>query len=127
MKFFVDNALSPLMAIELCNAGHDARHVRDYNMQAESDEKIFEKALLEHRILISADTDFATLLALRNDKKPSVILFRRSSRKPAEQVNLLLTNLLTLEQALSEGSIVIIEDTRIRVRSLPINGEKLKS
>jgi len=96
-------------------------------MQADSDEKIFEKALLEHRILVSADTDFATLLALRNDKKPSVILFRRSSRKPAEQVNLLLTNLPTLEQALSEGSIVIIEDTRIRVRSLPINGEKSKS
>lgn len=120
MKFLVDNALSPVVAVGLRQAGYDATHIRDVGMQAASDEKVFEQAASEQRILISADTDFGTLLALRREKNPSVILFRRSSRRPDAQLAFLLANLSNLEQALKEGSIIILEDARIRVRSLPI-------
>jgi predicted nuclease of predicted toxin-antitoxin system len=37
----VDNALSPLIAQRLHEAGHDAVHVRDYGLQAAGDEQIF--------------------------------------------------------------------------------------
>ncbi len=122
MRFLIDNALSPQLADLLCQADHDAVHVRDYNMQDASDEAIFELAQQEHRCRISADTDFGTLLALRQDTSPSVILLRRpSQRRPVEQAHLLLSNLPPISEAISQGAIISVEETRIRVRELPIS------
>ncbi len=122
MKFLVDNALSTKISTGLIHAGHDAVHLRDLGKQDSSDEDVFELAITERRILISADTDFGTMLALRRISRPSVILFRRSMRRPEAQVSFLLANLPSLTKHLKEGSIIILEDSRIRVRSLPIGG-----
>ncbi len=116
MRFLIDNALSPLVAERLAAAGHEAAHVRDYGLQAASDEEIIERARAENRIVVSADTDFATLLALRQMRQPS------SERRPEQQVALLLANLPAVEQDLVEGAVVVLEPGRMRVRKLPISG-----
>lgn len=121
MRFLIDNALSPAVGEALTLAGHDAVHVRTLQMHAASDEEIFDLAAREQRIVVSADTDFGTLLAIRKQASPSVILFRHGSQhRPADQATLLQANLPQLADALESGSIVVIQPDRVRVRALPL-------
>jgi predicted nuclease of predicted toxin-antitoxin system len=82
---------------------------------------IFARAASEQRVVVSADTDFGALAALQGWSSPSVVLFRRASqRRPLAQIGLLLRNLPQMEEDLARGCVAVIEETRIRVRKLPI-------
>src|ERR1019366_7001788 len=70
--------------------------------------------------VVGGSSDFGTLLALRNEEKPSVILLRRGPKRPAIQLRLLLGAMPVMEGPLSEGSIIVVEEKRIRVRRLPL-------
>jgi predicted nuclease of predicted toxin-antitoxin system len=120
LRFLVDNALSPLLAKALSEVGHDATHVRDHGMQAAPDTEVFELAERGGRVLLSADTDFGTLLFQRGQQKPSLILFRRgASCRPRDQVDLLLSNLPAMAAALDEGAVAVFDGKRLRIRLLP--------
>ena len=122
MRLLVDNALSPVLAELLVQGGHDALHVRDVGLQHAADEEIFERAAIDDRVIVSADTDFATLLATRSAPKPSLILFRgEGSRRPEALAALILSNLAQVVDALTSGCIVTFEPARLRVRPLPIS------
>jgi predicted nuclease of predicted toxin-antitoxin system len=105
----------------LRSQGFDAVHVRQLNMQTSTDEAIFILAKEQSRIILSADTDFGTLLALRGEAQPSLILFRHgTSRNPVKQLSLLNDNLNMLKDFLTKGSVIVFEAGRIRIRPLPI-------
>ena len=122
MRFLVDNALSPVLATLLTQAGHDALHVRTIELQRADDTEIFERAATDERIVVSADTDFGALLVARTVRRPSVIQFRGpGSRRPDALALTILLNLSQLTEALESGSIVTFEPSRVRVRALPIS------
>ena len=90
-------------------------------MQDAADVDILSQAKLETSIVISADTDFGTLLSQNREGAPSVILVRRiQDRRPAKQAAVLLENLPALQEDLVAGAVVVFDEDRIRVRPLPL-------
>jgi predicted nuclease of predicted toxin-antitoxin system len=121
MRFLVDNALSPIVAVRLAASGHDAIHVRDRGLQTAPDLDVLRLATDEDRTIISADTDFGTILALRHLAKPSFILFRGDAeRRPDQQAELLLQYMPKLDRSIESGAVVVISRSRIRIRALPV-------
>ena len=123
MKFLIDNNLSPLLAEGLKAAGHDAVHLRDLGMQAAPDPAVLQRAQVDERVLVSADTDFGGLLSRSQATGPSVLLIRRlAGRRAAEQSAIILANLDQIAEDLTAGAVVVIGDDRIRIRRPPMPG-----
>ena len=121
MRFLIDDALSPAVADGLRDLGHDAIHVRSIGWQRRPDEDIFDLAARERRIVVSADTDFSQILALRRARAPSVVLLRNGTeRVPAAQPPLIDRWTTVHAEALRAGAVLTIERGRSRVRPLPI-------
>lgn len=118
MKFLIDECLSPALAIRLRSASIDAVHVKDLGLLGRPDIEIFQSARLLDRMLITADTDFGEFLVNQTHDLPSLIIFRRKHVTTAALFEVLSLHLVTLEEVLSDSSIVVIEDNRIRIRRL---------
>lgn len=121
MKFLLDANLSPRLVAGLESAGHDVRHVDEIGLLGAPDELIFNRAAEDGDVLITADTDFAMLLAARGSAGPSVVLLRHVAELPWPQHLALLTdNLPAVLDDLDRGAVVSLSPTRMAVRRLPI-------
>lgn len=121
MRVLLDNNLSPIVGELLGAASWDVVHVRELGLASADDPTVLEHARGDERILISADTDFGTVLAATQAETPSVVLVRRvANRRAAELAGLLVATLTPLADELGAGSIVVIGDSTVRIRRLPI-------
>ena len=121
MRILIDENLSPRLCEGLRGLGHDAVHVVEVGLQSASDSAVLARALAEGRIVLSADMDFGSALAASRANKPSVIVIRRSAdRRVDDLLALLKSNLADLADALEDGSVVVFDRDRIRVRRLPL-------
>jgi predicted nuclease of predicted toxin-antitoxin system len=96
-------------------------HVSDEGLLSADDLLILAHASSNGRIGISADTDFATLLAVGGRSEPSLVLLRSADRlTPDQQANLILANLDAVASDLDSGAVVTIGYGHLRLRTLPV-------
>lgn len=121
MRFLVDLNLSPRLALRLREAGHDALHAADLDLFTTADEQLIEIAREDERFVVSADSDFGTILARTHAQSPSIIFVRRTSGRRVDSLSdLVVANLAALEDELIAGSVVVLGEGVVRVRRLPI-------
>lgn len=120
MKLLLDANLSPRLADLLNKRRVESVHVREHGLQHADDDSIFDFAAKDDYVLVSEDTDFGEILAVRNVDRPTVILLRSGEPlTPEEQAAMLLANLPAIADDIEAGSIVVFGRARIRVRRLP--------
>lgn len=120
MKFVVDMALSPKTVIALRNSEYEAVRVNELGMAKSRDREILEYAAKNDMVVLTADLDFGDILAFTGYNKPSVTIFRLKDPSPDHVNSLLLSAISHIKDSLDKGSIVVIDDYRIRIRELPV-------
>lgn len=120
MRFLLDENLSEKLVPLLAGAGHDVEHVRQIGLAGTFDPGVLELAAREDRVLISADTDFGTLLARTHAIAPSFVLIRRLiGRRVPEIASVILDNLSEMEDDLRSGAGVVSATRRCASDACP--------
>ena len=120
MKFLADVGISMSTVRALRESGHNVVHLREQGLQRLPDSEILQKAAVEGRIVLTFDLDFGDLLALDLKKSPSVVIFRLHDETPNSVNPRLLEVLKDRQSELDSGALIIVEDSRYRMRRLPI-------
>lgn len=120
MKFLVDMALSPALARWLQGQGHDAVHAAAIGLARAPDTDIIARAKSDDRIILTADLDYPRILAMSAADGPAVILFRGGDWQEDQAINRLSVAMAIITEDELSKSIVVIEKSRIRRRSLPL-------
>ena len=120
MKLLGDVGISLSTMRILRQQGYDIVHLREEGLQRLPDREIMEKARAEGRIVLTFDLDFADLLALGVSDSPSVVIFRLRNETSASVNPRLLEVLNERTKELESGALIVVEDSRYRMRRLPI-------
>lgn len=116
----VDMNLSVEWVPLLARAGWPAIHWSEVGDPRAEDTTIMAWALSEDRIVFTHDLDFGTALALTHAEGPSVVQLRGRRGLPEHVGSLVLAVLERYEAELSAGALVVVDETRNRVRVLPL-------
>ena len=119
MRFVADMGVDVRVVHWLRSQGHDATHLRNEGLQRLPNGEIFTKAIAESRIIVTFDLDFGEILALAKGRKTGVILFRLRNTRTPHVIQRLSAVLSDCVGPLERGGIVIVEESRHRVREFP--------
>ena len=114
MRFLLDVcASSRRMQATLSRLGHDVVSALEYDPRA-SDEALLAWATSEERVLITEDKDFGELVFVRRLPHPCIIRFVEMT--VAEKVSAMENLLEREEDAMRQGTIIVVTKSRVRIR-----------
>jgi len=120
IRLLANMNISPKTVETLRERGWDIVRVSQFLPKNASDQDILSFARREGRVVVTQDLDFSALLALGGHKDPSLITLRLTASDPETIARRLLEILPQFESVLREGCAIVVEDTTVRARKLPI-------
>jgi predicted nuclease of predicted toxin-antitoxin system len=120
VRYVADHHISPRTVAPLKAEGFDIYRVSDVLPSDAEDLQILELARSEGRAVVTQDLDYSALLASTGYNQPSVVSLRLHNNRPERLAVVLEKILPSVEADLQAGAIVVVEEGRIRIRSLPL-------
>ena len=124
MRFLVDMCVDVRVADWLRSQGHDTVHLRDAGLHGLPNGEIFLKAASERRALLTFDLDFGEIAALTQGRLASVVVLRLHNTRFQNMIDRLSVVLLESAPALDRGAVISVEESRHRIRYLPVGAQR---
>ena len=124
LNILLDMNLSPRWVERLQAHGWSAVHWSSVGQATARDTEIMAWARANQHIVFTHDLDFGTILALSHEAGPCVLQVRAENIMPERVEGLVIATLTQHEADLIAGALIVIDQSRSRVRLLPIGGER---
>ena len=115
IKFMTDENISPKLVTFLRQQEIDVLDVKEQKLYGMDDEEILDIAFQEQRFIITHDSDFGTL-AVNEGKRFFGIIYIRLRNQNYRNIIRVFEKLLRLDTAFFPGTILVVEETRIRIK-----------
>jgi predicted nuclease of predicted toxin-antitoxin system len=122
MKLLVDMNLTPRWCAVLAHEGWEAVHWSDVGNPAAPDRDLMAWAADNGYVVLTHDLDFGSILATTRSSGPSVVQVRARDVLPAHFAAILIPVLRERERLLESGALIVVDESRSRVRILPLGG-----
>ena len=121
--FLLDMGISPRVAAIIEDRGYRTLHTRDIGLRRADDTVIIDRADSEGLVVITTDTDLATVVALSGRRSPSVVTLRLDNPSGDEQAAAISAFLGSVAAESLQSAIFTVERGRYRRRPLPLKRE----
>lgn len=112
--------LSPTWENYLVREGLECVHWSKIGKGNEPDSILFEYAKKNDYLILTHDLDFGAILAHSGEDGPSVVQIRANNIIPELYGKKIVSSIKQAETYLKEGALVVIDETRSRIRVLPL-------
>ena len=117
MRFLIDENLPHDLVQVLTEHGHDAHHALDNLKPGCLDDKLFDYAQKEERILVTCDLDFSDIRLYPPGKHAGIVILRIEPQNALHFVEVLKSFLRTTDVPSCAKAIVILENDSYRIRT----------
>ncbi len=117
LKLLTDENVSPKIVSFLQKKGMDVVDVKEKGWHGSEDTYLMEIANNEKRFILTHDTDFGTLAINEGIPCYGIIYMKLRNLKMSNMINI-LEKFLMVDKDISEGTVIVIEDTRLRIRTI---------
>lgn len=117
LRFLTDENISPRVVDYLRGNGVDVLDVKENGWFGSTDEELIKRALIEKRLIVTHDSDFGKLTFGQGLPCYGIVYLRPKNFKPHNVIKT-LERLFSSRVEIKKGVIIVVEDTRARVRSL---------
>jgi predicted nuclease of predicted toxin-antitoxin system len=120
VQILIDMNLSPDWVPVLQRHGWPAIHWSSVGDPRATDRIIMDWAVANGHVIFTHDLDFGTTLALTHAAGPSVLQVRAQDVLPDHLEGVVIAALKQHDADLSTGALVVVDESKFRVRVLPI-------